>query len=262
MQEPIYNLPPRNTGEALDKLLSTPDNVFNDFMQKMIWQHTKRGDFIPDSYVIAYMELLYDVYFFCRDNRAKPFVCRDHIVDKGDNYETVLALTDAVLHLISRQWEDFQILAGQLIEFRNTIAPYMEDEEVLVMMKEMEDERWEFWPRPPLSWTYSTASKKQISDTPTITDQAKLSHAQIAILYQINQWPITDNNAKEIARRYGQTSGQKLRTTYDSLSSELVRTGKGKYTVKNYKIIELLVLPGRKPQYDKELEDARRNNKK
>jgi hypothetical protein len=259
MQEPIYNEPPRKVGEVLDSLLSTPDELFNEAMQHMLWQHTPRGEFAPDNHVIEYMERLHDVYFFCRENKAKPFACLERIVEHGkDHKETVLALIDSLLYLFSSQWADFPLLAIQLTDFRDQIAPYMEDEDVQSIMKEIEEEKWNFWPRPPLAWKQSVADERQTGNT----IDTQLSHPAIAILHHINKWPIHANNANDIARKYGQTSGQKLKTTYDDLTSELVRTGKGKYTVRNYESIKFFILDSYKAQYTKELGDAINNNKK
>ena len=93
-------------------------------------------------------------------------------------------------------------------------------------------------------------------------EYTKLSHAQIAILYHIAKWPINQNNADEIARRYGQTSGQKLEKTFRDLTSELIRTAKSKYRVKDYETISSLVPLERKAVYDKELRVAVASNRK
>ncbi|KAB7731082.1 hypothetical protein F5984_09710 [Rudanella paleaurantiibacter] len=94
------------------------------------------------------------------------------------------------------------------------------------------------------------------------TEDTKLTHAQIAILYHLEGRTINKNNADDIARRYGQTSGQKLQEYYDDLSSELTRTAKGKKTVENYRKIESLISEMSKLKYNRELQQALINNKK
>ena len=108
----------------------------------------------------------------------------------------------------------------------------------------------------------ATSTPAAATSTPIATDQnVKLTHAQIAIFYHLEGWTVNRNNAEEIARKFGQTSGQKLEETYRQLTSELVRTAKGKYTLKNYKALELLVSDKAKNQYIRELKDVKANNK-
>lgn len=93
-------------------------------------------------------------------------------------------------------------------------------------------------------------------------EQTKLSHPQIAILHHLEGWTINKNNANEIAIKYGQTSGQRLADTFKQLTSELVRTAKGKNTVTNYRALENIVSERAKSKYDKELGLALGNNAK
>jgi hypothetical protein len=102
----------------------------------------------------------------------------------------------------------------------------------------------------------------QIESEPIAASNMRLTHPQIALLYHLNDNLITDNNADEIARKYGQTSGQRLMIEYKNLSSQLVRTARGRYTVKNYKAIELLVDERYKDKVARELSDAIKNNKR
>ncbi len=101
-----------------------------------------------------------------------------------------------------------------------------------------------------------------ISPQPEPATEIKLTHAQIAIYYHLEGWPINENNATTIAQKYGQTSGKKLANTYKELTSELTRTEKGKYTVKNYLALKSLISDNAKADYNKELEKARKNNQK
>lgn len=92
-------------------------------------------------------------------------------------------------------------------------------------------------------------------------EQIKLTHPQIAILYHVCGQLITKNNKDDIAHKYGQTSGQKLLDTFCQLDDESVRTGPGRYTVKNYEKIIPLLTGAAKVLAEKELAEAKKKNK-
>jgi hypothetical protein len=117
------------------------------------------------------------------------------------------------------------------------------------------DEIYKFFPE--LQTTVSDGVIEQVSNS-----LPKLSHSQIAILHHYSKLPITSNNANDIARKYGQTSGQRLEATYRDLTSELVRTGKGKNRVKDIKAVFSLLTGTAKTLAEKELKDAIANNKR
>lgn len=132
-----------NKAQKLDKLLSTKDSGFNHAMQVMIWKHTPDKVLFPDAGIIEYMEVLHDVFFFCLDNYRTPYACIGRMGDIADNDEYLLALVDSILHLISqsdRGHEDgMRILYGQLVDFGHKLAPWDEDENVKITVKEMEE---------------------------------------------------------------------------------------------------------------------------
>ena len=95
--------------------------------------------------------------------------------------------------------------------------------------------------------------------SPPATNVTKLSHPQIAILHHYKKICITKNNAPEIARQYGQTSGPKLFETYKGLTSELMRTGEGRNKVKDIEIVSELLNGEYKILAIKELLTAKAN---
>jgi hypothetical protein len=104
-------------------------------------------------------------------------------------------------------------------------------------------------------------SAQQIKE-PFPVSNMKLTHPQIAILHHYLKQPINKNNADDIAKRYGQGSGQRLVAVYKELTSPLVRTAKGKNRVSDIKAVLHLLTGTTKELASKELRDAEGNNSK
>ena len=123
------------------------------------------------------------------------------------------------------------------------------------------------WKRKNLDSPATTQALNELQapshSTPKANDeQITLTHSQIAILHHYSGQPITRNNSNDIARKYGQTSGQRLETIYKELTSKLVRTGKGRNRVKDIKAVLPLLTGSAKVMAEKELISAISNNRK
>lgn len=85
----------------------------------------------------------------------------------------------------------------------------------------------------------------------------KLSHAQIALFYIYSGQAITKNNAQNIAKRYGQTSGPKLHAKYNLLLSSITERTSPKNAAKNIEIVlKMLTEPGQIKRANDELVKA------
>ncbi|KAA9349576.1 hypothetical protein [Larkinella humicola] len=91
-------------------------------------------------------------------------------------------------------------------------------------------------------------------------DESKLTHAQIAMLCFFDKKPITANNSKDIASKYGyvnKTSGQKLFDTYRIILKDSNRKN-SKNAIKNYEaILDLLENDKGKAEAGKELQQLK-----
>ncbi|GAB4038713.1 hypothetical protein [Spirosoma jeollabukense] len=115
---------------------------------------------------------------------------------------------------------------------------------------------------PELAFKPLVSNISSTSALSTVDEQIKLSHSQIAIFHHYIDKPINKNNAEEIANKYGQTSGQKLATSYNQLTSPLVRTSRGKNRVKDINMVLPLLEGKAKGMAEKELKEAKANNEK
>ena len=124
------------TGQLLDKLLSTSDKGFTSLIQAIIAQNTGPGKFFPEEHVLDYMQLLYNIYYFCLKNNKKPYACIDYILTEADsrNYsdESRLLLFDSILRIIvnSSKWDMLELIQHQIMDIRHNIKPFVDDLEI------------------------------------------------------------------------------------------------------------------------------------
>lgn len=120
-----------------DKYLSTPDEHFNVNAQYWYFQFKGLNKPLTSKPYEVFIQALFDVYFFIKQNPDKPFACIERIKEisrlKRFNKTEKLIFVDKILGVLFQypHPDKLQKVYIQLTDFRNDLSPYLENPEII-----------------------------------------------------------------------------------------------------------------------------------
>lgn len=119
-----------------DRYLSTPDEHFNTNAQYWYFQFTGIKKPETNKPFDVFIQALFDIYFFIRENPNKPFACIEKIKDISTlhdfNEAEKLILIDKLLGILYHYPYPGELVKVyiQVVDYRNDLSPWNEDPEI------------------------------------------------------------------------------------------------------------------------------------
>jgi hypothetical protein len=120
----------------LDDYLSTQDEHFNKSAQSWYFRFSGSNKPSTEKPFHVFAKALYEVYFFIQDNLNKPFGCIEKIntvsETSGFNELEKLVLLDKIISVLYKLHDEKRVKVFiQLVDFRNGLSPYADDDEMI-----------------------------------------------------------------------------------------------------------------------------------